>query len=96
MTVVNVRRRPIRWQGWGGVYKEPVNKKTGFVIVPRGLPKTLNDGDTFSEHTELDANGHPANENVKSLQAWDSTGRNWKISWLRMRELRRGARGTCA
>ena len=57
MTVVNVRRRPVRWHGWGGVYKQPVNEKTGFVIIPRGLPKTLNEGDTFSEYTDLEVNG---------------------------------------
>jgi hypothetical protein len=96
MSIVNVRRRPVRWQGWGGVYKVPENGKKGFVVIPRGLPKSLNEGDTHSEYTELETNGHPVNETVKRLQAWDSTGRNWKISWLRMRKLRREAREAIA
>ncbi len=96
MTVVNVRRRPVRWQGWGGVYKKPVNRKTSFVVIPRGIPKTLNEGDTFSEYTDLEANCYPANDTVKRLQAWDSTGRTWKISWLRMRKLRKEAREALA
>lgn len=89
MSVVSVRSRPIRWQGWGGVYKKPVAGKTGFVIIPRGLPVSLKDGDTHSEYTELEANGYPADDNVKRLQAWDSTGKNWKMSLWAMRKLRK-------
>jgi len=96
MSVVNVRSRPIRWQGWGGTYNAPVAGKTGFFIVPRNLPVTLNDGDTHSEFTELDASGYPANDSVKRLQAWDSTGRNWKISWWQMRKLRKEAKEALA
>jgi len=88
MSVVNVRPRPIRWQGWGGVYKKPVAGKTGFVVMPRGLPVTLRDGDTHSEYTEIEAGGYPADDSVKRLQAWDSTGRNWTLSWWQMRKLR--------
>ncbi|HEY2461251.1 MAG TPA: hypothetical protein VGI16_10590 [Candidatus Acidoferrum sp.] len=91
MNAVNARRRPIRLQGWGGIYKNPVERKTGFVIIPRGLPRTINEGDTHSEYTELEANCYPANDTVKRFQIWDSTGRNWKISWLKMRKLRREA-----
>ena len=96
MTVVNVRRRAVRWHGWGGVYSQPENKKTSFFILPRGLPKMLNEGDTFSEYTDLEANCHPANDSVKRLQAWDSTGRIWKISWLQMRKLRKEAQEALA
>ena len=96
MSVVSVRSRPIRWQGWGGVYKKPVAGKTGFVIIPRGLPVTLKDGDTHSEYTELEASGYPADDNVKKLQAWDSTARNWKIFWWQMRKQRNEAKQALA
>ena len=96
MSVVNTRSRPVQWQGWGGTYRQPVAGKTGFVIIPRGLPVALKDGDTHSEYTELEASGNPANDAVKRLQAWDSTGRNWKISWWRMRKLRGEAKEALA
>lgn len=96
MSVVNVRRRPVRWQGWGGVYRKPVNGKTSFIVIPRGLPKTLNEGDTFGEYTDLQASGYPADDTVKRLQAWDSTGRVWKISWLQMKKLRKEVREAIA
>jgi len=96
MSVVNIRPRPVRWHGWGGIYKKPVAGKTGFVIIPRGLPVTLKDGDTHSEYTELAASGYPADDTVKRLQAWDSTGTNWKLSWWQMRRLRREAKEALA
>jgi hypothetical protein len=94
MTVVNVRRRAIRWMGWGGIYKNPEHGDNACVYMPRGLPKTLSEGDTHSEYTELVADS--LSDNVKRLQAWDSTGRNWRISWLRMRALRKEAREALA
>ncbi len=96
MSVVNVRRRPVRWEGWGGIYKKPVDGKTGFVVLPRIIPKMLNEGDALGEYTQLEPDGYPANDAVKRLQAWDSTGRNWKISWLRMKKLRKEAREALA
>jgi hypothetical protein len=48
----------------------------GFVIILSGLPVTLKDGDTHSEYTELAASGYAADDTVKQLQAWDSTGKN--------------------
>jgi hypothetical protein len=94
MTVVNVRRRAIRWVGWGSVYKKPEGGKNGCIYIPRGLPKTLSEADMHGEYTELEADS--LSDNVRRLQAWDSTGRVWKISWLRMQTLRREAREALA
>lgn len=87
MTLVNVRSRPVRWIGWGGKYKTRVNGKDQFFIGPRNLSKMLNDGEDHSELTPIAADGYPPDDNVRSLKAWDSTGRDWKVSWWKMRKL---------
>ena len=92
MTVVNVGRRPVMWQGWGGKYFKREAEGTGFYIVPEGLPKMLEEGQSHSELTALENDLRPANDNVKELFVWDTTGKHWKLSKKQLRELRKEAR----
>ena len=41
MSVVNVGRRPVMWQGWGGRFRKPQAGVGGFFIVGKNLPKML-------------------------------------------------------
>ena len=92
MSVVNVRRRPVLWEGWGGRYHKPVAGKKSFVVIARDLPKMLSEGETHSEMTTLEPDLSPASENVKSLLMWDASGREWKLSRKGLRKLKREAR----
>jgi len=49
-------------------------------------PKMLQDGEEHSESTPIGP-GYPSNDNVKSLKAWDSTGRDWKLPRWKMHRL---------
>ena len=91
ISAVNVGRRPVVWEGWGGNYHKPVNGKTSFAIIPWNLPKKLDEGEFHSERTDLGDDLRPASENVKRLFIWDTTGKKWKISWWKMRALRKEA-----
>jgi hypothetical protein len=91
MSAVNIGRRPIVWEGWGGKYHKPVNGKTSFAIIPQHLPKKLEEGESHSEMTSLGADLLPACKNVKRLFLWDTTGKNWKLSWWKLRALRKEA-----
>jgi hypothetical protein len=92
MSVVNVGRRPVLWQGWGGKYRQPEDGKTGFTIIGRDLPKMLKEGETHSELTPLEADLRPAHENAKSLFMWDPSGKYWKLSRKGLKELKQEAR----
>jgi hypothetical protein len=96
MSVVNVGRRPVVWQGWGGKYHKPVDtvrgRRSGFSIVGRELPKMLAEAQSHSEFTELQADVRPASEDVKSLFMWDSSGKYWKLSRKELRKLKKEAR----
>jgi hypothetical protein len=84
MTVANVGRRPMRWEGWGGFYKKPFKGKTSFVIIPRLLPKILAEMETHQEFTMLD----DGFDNIKKLHIWDGITDEWKLSFWQMRRLR--------
>lgn len=92
MDVVNVGRRPVLWQGWGGKYHKPEDGKTGFFIVGRNLPKMLHEGETHSEFTALEADLRPAHDNVKSLFLWDPSGKHWKLPRKELKKLKQEAR----
>ena len=53
MSVVNVGRRPVLWEGWGGKYHKREAEGTGFYIVAQNLPKMLHEGESHSEMTAL-------------------------------------------
>lgn len=96
MSVVNVGRRPVLWQGWGGKYHKPVDavdgRNPGFSIVPQMLPKMLQEAESHSEFTELQPDLRPASENVKSLFMWDASGKYWKLSRKELKQLKQEAR----
>jgi hypothetical protein len=94
MSVVNIGRRP--WQGWGGKYHKREGEKNAFYIVGRGLPKMLQEGESHSELTDLEANLMPASENVKKLYVWDAAGKEWRLSRKQLKELKREARQAMA
>lgn len=93
VTITNTGSRPIRINGiaYDG-YKwwwHPFKKKR-FIIIPRGLPKTLNDGE---EHTEMfvykpEEFEELLKNNINRLYAWDSSGRQHSMSMLAMIKLK--------
>ncbi len=92
MDVVNVGRRPVLWQGWGGKYHKSEDGKTAFLIVGRDLPKMLQEGETHSEFTILEADLRPAHDNVRSLFVWDPSGKHWKLTRNALKKLKQEAR----
>lgn len=89
VNVTNIGRRPVQWTGWGGKWRKPRRGKDSFTIVPVGLPKMLNEGDTHSEYTtEL----NPEGENVQRLFIWDASGKNWYLSRAALRKLKEESR----
>jgi hypothetical protein len=92
MTVVNVGRRPVMWQGWGGKYYKREPEGNAFFIVGQDLPKMLQEGESHSEMTELDDNLKPASDNVKKLYVWDPAGNEWALSRKHLKELKQEAR----
>jgi len=92
MNVVNVGRRPVMWVGWGGKYHRREAEGSAFFIVGQNLPKMLQEGESHSELTELEANLKPASENVRRLYVWDPSGREWALSRKQLRQLKKEAR----
>jgi hypothetical protein len=83
--VVNVGRRPMQWEGWGGRYFEPVNGRTSFNIVGEHLPRMLNERESHTEKMLLAENWLT---NVKRFYVWDAAGEHWTFSGLPMHKLR--------
>lgn len=96
MTVVNVGRRPVMWEGWGGKYHRRQNGKTAFFIVGQDLPKMLQEGHSHSEMTELGDDLEPASDNVKRLYIWDPAGNEWALSRRQLKKLKKEARDATA
>ena len=92
MSVVNVGRRPVMWQGWGGKYHKREAEGTAFFIVGQNLPKMLQEGESHSEMTELEDNLKPANDNVKKMYVWDPAGKEWALSRKQLKKLKEEAR----
>lgn len=85
MTVTNIGRRPMRWEGWGGKYKDPHQGKTGVFCVPRHLPKIIAEREQHQEYTELENDLDL--RNIKYFSIWDGADGEWKLSWCQMRNL---------
>jgi hypothetical protein len=92
MTVVNVGRRPVMWQGWGGKYHKREDSGSGFTIIGRDLPKMLQEGESHAELTPLEADLMSASENVKTLYIWDVSGRRWALSGKQLKKLKQEVR----
>jgi hypothetical protein len=90
VSVVNVGRRPMRWQGLGGHYKEPVGGKSAFVVNARFLPQTLEEQQGHDEFTELDEQF--LKDNIRKLTVWDVAGRKWNVPRHDMKQLITDAR----
>lgn len=88
MTVANVGRRPVVWQGWGGRYHGWKNKQ--FFIadqnLPNYLPKRLEEGDSHTACTEL-----TNFENVRKFFMWDASGKKWKVPRRELKKLKKEA-----
>jgi len=91
MSVVNVGRRPVMWQGWGGKYHKREEEGTAFFIVGQDLPKMLQEGESHSEMTELGDNLEPASHNVQRLYVWDTAGKEWALSRKQLKQLKKEA-----
>ncbi len=85
VSVVNVGRRPVRWSGLGGYYKNPVDGKDGFIVNTRFLPKMLEEQEALDEHFELDTQF--IDDNIKRFYIWDATGKHWNVSRSDMQKL---------
>ena len=77
VSVVNVGRRRMNWNGWGGSYRAAVDGKKSFVVSARALPKILEEQESHSEFTGVEKQFGTGN--VKSIQIWDGAGRKWHI-----------------
>jgi hypothetical protein len=75
----------MRWLGYGGRYRRPVNGKGGFTVSARHLPKILEEQEAFDEFTGLDEQF--VNGNVKKLYIWDGAGNEWKVSRKDLKQL---------
>lgn len=90
MTVANIGRRPMRWEGWGGRYKTPYKGKKAFLCIPRYLPKILAEKESHQEYTELEPEFDLGN--IKKLYIWDGVDGEWKLSRWQLRKLRSEAK----
>ena len=81
--MTNAGRRPVLLQGWGGEFKTPENGKDKFAVISQGLPRMLKGHESHQEFTpDLSVVG----SNIKTLFAWDSSGKNWNVSNKELRE----------
>jgi hypothetical protein len=78
VSVTNIGRRRMRWKGWGGKYRKPVNGKNTFIVSARFLPKILEEQESLDEWAALDKEF--VTENVEQLCVWDGEGREWSVS----------------
>lgn len=85
VTVTNVGRRRMNWQGWGGIYRTPVNGHSTFLVSARDLPKILEEQEQHSEFTGVDK--QIGTGNLKGIKVWDGAGRKWHISRKKMKKL---------
>jgi hypothetical protein len=84
--VTNVGRRPVVVTHIGGRrLKAPGDAKTGFIIIPRNLPKTLQPGEYLMEYSPdlHDLLG------VRAYQAYDSHGRAYTATRSDLKEIRK-------
>jgi hypothetical protein len=77
VTVVNIGRRRMRWQGLGGTMRSAVNGKKDFLISARFLPKILEEQEAHDEFFPLDERF--VNDNVKRFYIWDGVGGEWDV-----------------
>ena len=89
VTMTNEGHGPIMVKSWGLDYRKekPTDKKHG-IIVPRGLPRMIKEGDFHTEWThELQAIG----SRVTGIWALDSANRYWHAPKQHLQEVIKGA-----
>jgi len=83
ITMVNVGRRPITLQSWGGMKKKDIPKR-GIFVPARGLPRMLKESESHNEYIDdlsiLD-------DDLETLHVIDSAGRRWKVSKKNLRRM---------
>ncbi len=75
----------MRWEGWGGLYKNPGHGKKGFVCIPNHLPKILAEKESHQEYMVLEDGFDP--ETISKLYMWDGADGEWKLSRWQLRNL---------
>jgi len=84
ITVLNLGRRPVKINGWGGKYIK-AKEREGFVVIPAGMPKILTEWESIDEMTdEL----HSFIDNIKYLYVYDASGREWRVKRSNLRKLK--------
>lgn len=84
LTITNTGRRRVRIEGWAGMRGRGMPKA---LHISRGLPRMLEEGESHEELTD-----EPLKilaDDVKRIIAWDSAGREWKLSGSELRELKK-------
>ncbi len=85
VTMTNVGRRPLLVKGWGGKEKGvPGGKKQYDYIIPVGLPRMLKEGEY---HVEVTPDLGILSSELEYICAWDSAGKEWKVSQKKLEEL---------
>jgi hypothetical protein len=68
----------MRWLGLGGTLRKAPDRRTGFVVSARFLPKILEEQEGHDEFFLLGERF--VNDNVKRLYIWDGVGGEWDVS----------------
>jgi hypothetical protein len=81
VSVVNVGRRPMRWKGLGGTYRDVVRGRKGFLVSARHLPRTLQEQEQHDEFFDFEEpfDQELAKGRVKRIYIWDVAGREWSV-----------------
>jgi hypothetical protein len=85
--ITNVGRRPVTIRDLAGKRdpRRSATGKSGFIIYPDNLPKSLSEGESVQELSELDC----LSDDVTVIYASDSTGHHWKVPKRTLRDLKR-------
>jgi hypothetical protein len=76
VTVTNVGRRPILVTGWGLELEKPNGERAAYMVVPRFMPKRLEEHEQVKECTDQLSN---INNNLKKIYVEDATGKEWLL-----------------
>jgi hypothetical protein len=90
LTITNTGRRPVRIEAWGGICDPKMSKDVNLRHMSIGLPKMLEEGES---HDELSPEPlRILSDSVKSIVAWDSAGRDWKLPRKQLKRLKQEAK----
>ena len=91
ISVTNVGRRPVFFKGIGGriSWHPKPSKRQGFVIISRNQPQVVAEAHYFQEIFPLTQQFREIVRKAKSLHAYDSVGRYYRLSGRLLRKLKR-------